>query len=79
MHHAYLILEAIMQHLINRSDCEVLVHHLFVIKFKPDNPRVNVIVNLLFKDGNFVVKSNKFLICLDNCLLGVWIVEDLRT
>jgi len=77
MHDVDLILEALVEHLVDGSDSQILVDHLLVVKFKTNNPRVYLIVGAVFWNRDLVVESDEVFISFDDGLLGVWIVEDL--
>ena len=66
-----------MEHFVDCSDGQVLVHHLLIIKFESDNPWIDSIIGTFLKNWDFIVQVDKLLVSLYDGFLWIWIIEDL--
>lgn len=79
VHHADLLSKHLMKHLVDGRDGQVLLYHPLVIKLKSDDPwAITAILGLVLQRWYLIVERDKLLVRLDDGLLWIWIVEDLR-
>ena len=75
------VTKGIVQFLVDLSNTQVLLNHSFRVKLESHDPGRDflILLGLVVENGNLVVQSHEGLISLNDGLLGIRIVEDLRT